>query len=287
MLRTPEPKDQARLLVKLLADANLELGHQASLHIVARLHGHRNWNALEAAARQAERKEVGQAPPSGASAPALSPEGWEQLLPAIEAVVSSADDAGCSDDLTVTSASAVEQLSAMLTSLRRNGRIAPRSQHGFSVNDVQSIRPDLSDEQAKEVLQMADDRFDASVGVNWDVLRAHAACFPVHVAPGILVNKGTRQQLRPVVVDYSTGAVYLGTLDEVRDRESKPGLLHGPSLGLAQDDMAVLIGDHTLVDVGASGWVFDGDNEAMHDSIEDLREQERLYGTKHIFDIQP
>jgi len=44
----------------------------------------------------------------------------------------------------------------------------------WCVEDVQSIRPDLADEQASAVLQAADRCHNAEVGINWDVLRFHA-----------------------------------------------------------------------------------------------------------------
>ena len=44
----------------------------------------------------------------------------------------------------------------------------------WSIQDVQSVREDLSDEQATEVLQYACRQHDASIGINWDVLEAIA-----------------------------------------------------------------------------------------------------------------
>lgn len=44
----------------------------------------------------------------------------------------------------------------------------------WGVEDVQSIREDLSDEQASAVLQAADRCHNAEVGINWDVLRTIA-----------------------------------------------------------------------------------------------------------------
>lgn len=41
----------------------------------------------------------------------------------------------------------------------------------WSIEDVQQERPDLSDEQAMEVLKKVKDKHDATIGVNWDVLR--------------------------------------------------------------------------------------------------------------------
>lgn len=40
----------------------------------------------------------------------------------------------------------------------------------WSIDDVQAIRRDLTDEQALHVLQKADKKMDAAVGINWDVL---------------------------------------------------------------------------------------------------------------------
>ena len=44
----------------------------------------------------------------------------------------------------------------------------------WSSEDVQSIRPDLNDEQAYEVLLMVEKYHDAEIGVNWNVLSAVA-----------------------------------------------------------------------------------------------------------------
>jgi hypothetical protein len=44
----------------------------------------------------------------------------------------------------------------------------------WSIEDVQEVRPDLTDEQAWEVLQQAGRRNDAETGINWTVLECHA-----------------------------------------------------------------------------------------------------------------
>lgn len=46
--------------------------------------------------------------------------------------------------------------------------------HVWSIEDVQTLRPELSDDQAWEILQSVDSRKDATVGINWDVLQHHA-----------------------------------------------------------------------------------------------------------------
>jgi hypothetical protein len=44
----------------------------------------------------------------------------------------------------------------------------------WHIDDVQEVRPDLTDEQAREVLFAAKRYHDAEQGINWDVLKAHA-----------------------------------------------------------------------------------------------------------------
>ncbi len=41
----------------------------------------------------------------------------------------------------------------------------------WSTQDIQDERPDLTDEQAREVLEMLDRRHDANIGINWEVIR--------------------------------------------------------------------------------------------------------------------
>jgi hypothetical protein len=45
----------------------------------------------------------------------------------------------------------------------------------WDVTDVQSVRPDLTEEQAWSVLQDAVRHHDAGIGINWHVLEFHAA----------------------------------------------------------------------------------------------------------------
>ena len=44
----------------------------------------------------------------------------------------------------------------------------------WDIEDVQSLRPDLTDDQAWDVLRVAGRRHDANTGLNWDVLAFHA-----------------------------------------------------------------------------------------------------------------
>jgi hypothetical protein len=54
--------------------------------------------------------------------------------------------------------------------------LAKRRQIGivWSIQDVQEIRPDLTDKQAWEVLQLAERQHDVTIGVNQEVLECHA-----------------------------------------------------------------------------------------------------------------
>jgi hypothetical protein len=44
----------------------------------------------------------------------------------------------------------------------------------WCIEDVQKVRPDLSDEQAWEVLQEVDRKHDASLGISWTTLQCVA-----------------------------------------------------------------------------------------------------------------
>ncbi len=44
----------------------------------------------------------------------------------------------------------------------------------WTIDDVEHIRPDLTKQQKREVLAIVERRFDAELGVNWDVLHTWA-----------------------------------------------------------------------------------------------------------------
>ena len=44
----------------------------------------------------------------------------------------------------------------------------------WHIDDVKEVRPDLTDEQAREVLWHAKHHHDAEQGINWEVLEVHA-----------------------------------------------------------------------------------------------------------------
>jgi hypothetical protein len=290
MLRTPEPKERAKLLVKLLKDAGLKLGHQASLNLVAQLEGHRNWNAMEAALKTAKSEPV-----SAASATAVFPQGFDKFLEAANNVVSNADDAGCEGDLTVTSASAVAALSTLLTKFRREGIFANavrQRQHAFTAEDVLTIRPDLTLEEAEEVVDIADHRFDATVGVTWDVLETHAAMsFPKRLVEGRLVEQTSGTELSPVVIDYSCGYIYCATLEELatstKRYELELSAMHRSGKVKLDGVIVIYLPDDTFVDIefDMSYELFSGDTESLHNSISELRAAEKFHGKKFIQEI--
>jgi hypothetical protein len=43
-------------------------------------------------------------------------------------------------------------------------------QDPWNVSDVQSVRSDLNEDQACDVLDHVADNFDANIGINWDVI---------------------------------------------------------------------------------------------------------------------
>lgn len=48
----------------------------------------------------------------------------------------------------------------------------------WGIEDVQSVRPDLTDDQAFAVLKEVEHRHDANIGINWDVLAFNAGSIP-------------------------------------------------------------------------------------------------------------
>ena len=44
----------------------------------------------------------------------------------------------------------------------------------WSIEDVQQVRPELSEEQCWQVLQAVKRYHDSTIGISWDVLSSHA-----------------------------------------------------------------------------------------------------------------
>lgn len=45
----------------------------------------------------------------------------------------------------------------------------------WHVDDVLSVRPDLSNDQARQILYQLKNNHDASIGINWEVIDIYAA----------------------------------------------------------------------------------------------------------------
>jgi len=57
----------------------------------------------------------------------------------------------------------------------------------WGIDDVKSVRPDLTDDQCMQVLDRCEHEHDAGIGINWDVIQFHADfMFPL-----------TQQQVQP------------------------------------------------------------------------------------------
>ena len=72
-----------------------------------------------------------------------------------------------------------EEAQAALTEAREAQKPAPSPMPdqiavSWHIDDVREVRPDLTDDQCREVLAQAKHRHDAEIGINWDVLDAHA-----------------------------------------------------------------------------------------------------------------
>ncbi len=276
MLRTPEPKEQARLLAQLLKAEGLTLAHQKALNIVARLAGYRSWNVMDAALKTA-----GTTPRESAAAATAPDDAFlASLIDAAESVVSQADTEGCSDDLTVTSASAVERLEELLQAHRRGEAPArnPRTYtvHGFGVGDVHSLRPDLSDDEAMQVLDAAARRFDASLGMNWDTLDANASLeFPPYGLAAIAKLGDGRQMA--CTVNLANGSVYVGLPEHVTSQPfSQRARLHPPEHGSTIARVTVGEGDwaQTFGISDRSDEILDGDNELLKELSDKVRQAE-------------
>jgi hypothetical protein len=57
---------------------------------------------------------------------------------------------------------------------KQTARLPDKIAITWHIDDVKELRPDLTDDQAREVLQQAKDRHDAGIGITWEVLEIHA-----------------------------------------------------------------------------------------------------------------
>ena len=63
-----------------------------------------------------------------------------------------------------------EQITRLRNLLRAQGYICLC----WHIEDVQAVRPDLTDAQCVEVLKQCERRHDATIGINWEVISCHA-----------------------------------------------------------------------------------------------------------------
>jgi hypothetical protein len=71
----------------------------------------------------------------------------------------------------MTEATTYETIEQLRKLLRAQGCIIAST---WCIDDVKQERPDLTDAQCIEVLERCEDKHDACIGINWDVIRAHA-----------------------------------------------------------------------------------------------------------------
>tara|TARA_B110000093_G_C12675061_1_gene287820 strand:- start:144 stop:512 length:369 start_codon:yes stop_codon:yes gene_type:complete len=57
---------------------------------------------------------------------------------------------------------------------KENAQIESPTVGAFGIEDVIFMRPDLNEEQALEVIKLADKYFDANIGMSWDTLECWA-----------------------------------------------------------------------------------------------------------------
>lgn len=249
MTRKPNAKTAATLLTKKMAEMGFSLKRSQALEVIAALEGYKSWNEMSAALKQEK------ASPSSSVATA-------DLITMLEALVMSADDTGCSDDLTVVSAQAVEQLSDALYELRSGAKStdSDKATITWSVDDVFAVRPDLTVEEARTVLWLATSKcYDAEQGVNWDVISNHAYD---------LVPKASRRVLGTMVVD--------GTSEVIGDvvMAAGTGILYRNSTGpdLPRNGVFIANGDDTKVPV-EDRVAFHGDALGLHEYLVALQEK--------------
>ncbi|MEW4571325.1 hypothetical protein AB1L88_25915 [Tautonia sp. JC769] len=86
-------------------------------------------------------------------------------------------DAGTETAIRIGKAAIGQATAAGVAIIDVHALLAGRSQIAsiWGIDDVISIRPDLSHEQAWEILLQAEKQHDANIGINWDVLSCHAS----------------------------------------------------------------------------------------------------------------
>lgn len=224
MQRNPQAKSQANILMREMKAAGTPIKLHQALDTVAKMSGFRDWNAMAAA------PQVAPAPmptaPVSPSLPAgtLSPRKVTKLIELARDVIDSCDSTGC-DGLTVADEAMAWKLKEFLGNLTTPeapvsipGEIArfdPATQVAivWSVDDVQTVRPDLTDEEALDVLKQAKRKHDCEVGISWSTLRETAAWhFAERVISGVVtfLDEDANEVTRPSTVNLSRkGKVFI------------------------------------------------------------------------------
>lgn len=180
MNRTPQAKSQATILVREMAAAGTPIKHQQALEMVAKMSGFRDWNAMSAAPATVA---ATPAPSMPAANPADSL-ALRKLIALATDVSDECDSTGCDGDMTVTTKSTVRKMTQFISKLANPSysenpasRFDPTRQVmvTWSVDDVLEVRPDLTDEEAFDVLGYSKRKHDAEHGITWDVLRENAS----------------------------------------------------------------------------------------------------------------
>ncbi len=85
---------------------------------------------------------------------------------------------------------------------------------GFGVDDVQSVRPELTDKEAELVLRYCEREFDASLGLNWDRLEALSLQVmpPLYVPVELRLTDGRRESAS---LELHSGRFWLGAPQEL------------------------------------------------------------------------
>lgn len=187
MQRNPQAKSQAAILMRELNAAGTPIKHQQALDMVAKMSGFRDWNAM-AAAPQAPQVQAARSTPV-AETGILSSAKVVELIDLARDVVNSCDSTGC-DGLTVADEEAAWKLKEFLGNLDRPlapvgempsaiTRFNPKKEVAiiWTVSDVQTVRPDLTDEEALSVLLKCKHKHDCDVGITWDVIRDVAGMY--------------------------------------------------------------------------------------------------------------
>lgn len=244
MHKTPSPSSQAAILTSALAAKfNLRLPRQQALDLAAQLNGHKTWNHLlgfkwgaPRATESAERS----AQPAGEQTPSSVAEADRKIGLLLEAIGNAAQALGCyNGEVPLTGPMALLLLSEIAASKATEPQppepqAEPQAEptasdslsvSGFGVDDVLTVRPDLTREEAVGVLQYCERRFDACLGLSWDVLEAQSyQVFAARAAFGEIVCEG--EKIDNCTLNLATGTIYVVPPSRLWELNATEGVLH-------------------------------------------------------------